>query len=304
MLAIGVRTAVADVSTAILTARLGKPLAATLLDQAESARLLPARGAHTPDRDGDGDGDGDGERGGEGDGERSSDRDGERRVPAYSYPESAARALGHAARYREWRDAQHGQVPDLDGIDAAGARALVSAFLEVSPDGGWLTTADATALLASYQIRMVTTRTAASEAGVLAAAAELGGHVVLKAEVGGLVHKTDASAVKLDLRTAAEVADAYANSSGPSAMTCSRVLVQPMLAGGVETIIGVIQEPVFGPLVVFGLGGVATEVLGDHAARLAPLTDADADAVDRRGPRGAIAVRPPRLAGRRHGGDR
>lgn len=49
-----------------------------------------------------------------------------------------------------------------------------------------------------------------------------------------------------------------------------------MLTGGVETLAGVVQEPVFGPLVVFGLGGVATEVLGDHLARLSPLTDADA----------------------------
>ncbi len=57
----------------------------------------------------------------------------------------------------------------------------------------------------------------------------------------------------------------------------SGVLVEPMITGGTETIIGVVQEPVFGPLVVFGLGGVATEVLGDHAARLAPLTGADAD---------------------------
>ena len=273
VLAIGVRTAVADVSTAILTAQLSKPLAATVLDQAESARLLPARGGQAAA--GDGDGDSDGERGGDRDGEREGHS--ERRVPVYSYPESAARALAHAARYREWRDAQHGQVPDLDGIDAAGARALVSAYLEVSPDGGWLTTADATALLADYQIPMVTTRTATSEAGALAAADELGGHVVLKAEVGGLVHKTDAGAVKLDLRTGAEVADAYAQLKRAFGDGMSRVLIQPMLAGGVETIIGVVQEPVFGPLVVFGLGGVATEVLGDHAARLAPLTDADAD---------------------------
>ena len=57
----------------------------------------------------------------------------------------------------------------------------------------------------------------------------------------------------------------------------SGVLVEPMITGGVETIVGVVQEPVFGPVVVFGLGGVATEVLGDHAARLAPLTGADAD---------------------------
>ena len=255
LLAIGVPTAVADVSTAILSAQIGKPLAVTLLDQAEAARLLLAGAEQASAGDG----------------------GGQRRVPAYSYPESAARALAHATRYREWRDAQHGQVPDLDGIDAVGARALVSALLQADPDGGWLATTDATALLASYQIPMVTTMTADSEAGVLAAADELGGHVVLKAEVGGLMHKTDAGAVKLDLRTNAEVADAYAQLERVFGDDMSRVLIQPMLAGGVETIIGVVQEPVFGPLVVFGLGGVATEVLGDHTARLAPLTDPDAE---------------------------
>ena len=57
----------------------------------------------------------------------------------------------------------------------------------------------------------------------------------------------------------------------------SGVLVEPMITGGIETIIGLVQEPVFGPVVVFGLGGVATEVLGDHAGRLARLTRADAD---------------------------
>ena len=200
----------------------------------------------------------------------------EPRIPVYSYPESAASALAHAIRYREWRDAQQGQVPDLDDIDVGGARALVSAFLMASPDGGWLAAADAAALLASYQIPTVATLTGTSQDAVLAAAAELGGHVVLKAEVAGLVHKTDAGAVKLDLRTAAEIADAFAQLSAAFGTRLSRVLVQPMLAGGVETIVGVVQEPVFGPLVVFGLGGVATEVLGDHTARLAPLTDSDA----------------------------
>jgi len=257
VLAIGVPTAVSDLSTAILTAQLGKPLAATLLDQGDAVRLLAAGAG--PGASGD------------------LASDSERRIPVYSYPESAVRALAHAAGYREWRDAQHGQVPDLDGIDVAGAHTLISAFLQVSPDGGWLATADASALLASYQIPMVTTRAATSEAGVLAAAAELGGHIVLKAEVAGVVHKTDAGAVKLDLRTSAEVADAYAQLVAAFGDRMSRVLVQPMLVGGVETIVGVVHEPVFGPLVVFGLGGVATEVLGDHTARLAPLTDADAD---------------------------
>jgi acyl-CoA synthetase (NDP forming) len=100
--------------------------------------------------------------------------------------------------------------------------------------------------------------------------------VVLKAEAEGVVHKTEAGAVKLDLRTDDEVAIAYAELTAAFGASLQRVLVQPMLAGGVETLVGVVHEPVFGPLVVFGLGGIATEVLGDHAARLAPLTDADA----------------------------
>jgi len=127
---------------------------------------------------------------------------------------------------------------------------------------------------------------------------------VLKADVAGLVHKSDAGAVKLDLRTSEEVADAYTELAEAFGASLRRVLVQPMLAGGVETLIGVVQEPVFGPLVVFGLGGVATDVLGDHAARLAPLTDVDAEETIRGvraapllfGHRGAPAVDAPALA--------
>ena len=88
-------------------------------------------------------------------------------------------------------------------------------------------------------------------------------------------------AVRLDLRTDEDVAAAYADLAGTFGDRLRRVLVQPMLPGGVETIVGVVQEPVFGPLVVFGLGGVATDVLGDRSARLTPLTDADAAALVR-----------------------
>jgi ATP-grasp domain len=75
------------------------------------------------------------------------------------------------------------------------------------------------------------------------------------------------------------VAGAYKELAAAFGDRLQRVLVQPMQAGGVETIVGVVQEPVFGPLVVFGLGGVATDVLADRSARLTPLTDADADAM-------------------------
>jgi acyl-CoA synthetase (NDP forming) len=198
-------------------------------------------------------------------------------VPVYSYPESAARALGHAAGYCEWRDSHQGVIPELDDVDVTAARTLVSSFLARRPDDGWLPAGDAMQLLASYRIPMVATRTVTSVDGALAAAEELGGHVVLKAEVDRLVHKSDAGAVKLDLRAAGEVADAYAELEKAFGDRLRRVLVQPMLAGGVETLVGVVQDAVFGPIVVFGLGGVATDVLGDRAARLAPLTRDDAD---------------------------
>ncbi len=251
VVAIGVPTAIADLRTAIAGAQVAKPMAAVLLDQTESVRLLGPGGSEP-------------------------ENENEPRLPAYGYPEGAVRALGHATRYRAWRDRDHGRLPEFTDLDRVGARAIVSAFLTANPDGGWLADPDAVQLLASYGIPMVTTRAVTTPDDALTAAAELGGHVVLKAEVAGLVHKTDAGAVKLDLRTPDEVTGAYHELASQFGPALQRVLVQPMLAGGVETLIGVVQEPVFGPLVVFGLGGVATEVLGDHIARLSPLTDADA----------------------------
>ena len=255
LMALGVPTAIADLSSAIRTAQVTKPMAAVLLDRPETVSLL----SRTP-----------------GDSGPLAAASGQP-LPAYSYPENAARALSHAASYREWRDSQQGQVPELAEVDSAGAHALVSAFLADRPAGGWLVTPDAVSLLGAYGIPTVATRPVTDQAAAVAVASALGGHVVLKADVAGLVHKSDAGAVKLDLRTSDEVADAYADLAGAFGARLQRVVVQPMLADGVDTLIGVVQEPVFGPLVVFGLGGVATDVLGDHAARLAPLTDVDAE---------------------------
>ena len=100
---------------------------------------------------------------------------------------------------------------------------------------------------------------------------------MLKAEAEGLVHRTGTGGVRVDLRTPREVAEGYRMLVAGSGLRLQRVLVQPMLEGGVEVMIGVAQEPVFGPLVVFGSGDAATEVPGDHVTRLTPLTDADAE---------------------------
>ena len=197
-------------------------------------------------------------------------------VPAYAYPRSVARALGNAARYGSWRARRPGHVPEFADLRSEEARALISGFLERSSGGGWLTTAETAKLLTCYGISEVATRMVTSEQAAADAAVEFGGPVVLKAEVPGLVHKSDAGAVQLDLHGRGEVRAGYRALAERFGPRMSGAIIQPMITGGTEVIMGVVKEPVFGPLVVFGLGGVATDVLDDRSARLTPLTDIDA----------------------------
>jgi acyl-CoA synthetase (NDP forming)/GNAT superfamily N-acetyltransferase len=241
-----VPTAAGDLVPVLREVRLPVPLAAVVLDQSEAVRTLPGA-------------------------------DGGAAVPAYAYPEGAAGALGRAARYGAWRSRPASAVPEFADTRPEDARALVEAFLGRLPGGGWLSPAEADELLRCYGIPVVNGRYVTGAGAAVEAAGALGGHVALKADVPGVVHKSEAGAVELDLRGPAEVRGAMRRLEGRFGGRLSGVLVQAMIPGGTETIIGVVQEPVFGPLVVFGLGGVATEVLGDHAARLAPLTEADAD---------------------------
>jgi len=236
--------ATGDLAAAIQDADVRIPLAAVVLNQAEGVRLLDAKNG---------------------------------KIPAYGYPEAAAGALARAAKYGEWRSAPHTLIPGFGDVNTAEARALVHRFLAQAPDGGWLPPAEVTALLRLYGVPLVSAAEAHTEDDAVAAAADAGYPVVLKADVPGLVHKTDAGAVLLDLRTEDDVRSGYRQLAEEFGMRLTGVLVEPMITGGTEVIIGVEDDQMFGPLVVFGLGGVATEVLADHAARLAPLTETDAD---------------------------
>ena len=248
MIALVVRHRSGDLVPVLTAARLPVPVAAVVLDQPEAVRLLP--------------GDGDGP---------------DPAVPAYAYPEAAARALARAARYGSWRSRPAGTVPEFaDCARRTRARSSIPSWRGCRVAAG-CPPSEADALLRCYGIPMVEFRRAANADAAVEAAAGLGGHVVIKADVPGLLHKTAAGAVELDLHGDDEVRAAMRRLQARFAGRMSGVLVEPMITGGIETIVGVVQEPVFGPVVVFGLGGVATDVLADHAARLAPLTDADAD---------------------------
>ena len=199
-----------------------------------------------------------------------------RTIPSFAFPESAAHALGRVADLADWRRRPAGTVPDLDDIDLPGARAVVRAELEHEPEGSWLAPGPAAALLTSFGIHTVDFHEVADADAARAAARKLGGRVVLKATAPGLVHKSDAGGVALDLHGDDAVADAFATMSRRLGDAMTGAVVQPMVGAGVELILGITHDPSFGPLVVFGLGGVTAELLADRALRLVPVTDEDA----------------------------
>ncbi|PRX45856.1 acyl-CoA synthetase (NDP forming) [Prauserella shujinwangii] len=200
------------------------------------------------------------------------------RLPAYADPESAAQALGRLARYAEWLREPAAEPPDLGGVDVRRARDLVARRLEGPSGEGWLTPGESAELLGSFGLPVVPTEFAADEAAAAALFERFGGRpVAVKASAEGLLHKSAGGGVLLDVRDEAGLREAIAGFRRRFGGTFRGVVVQPMVSHGRELLVGISSDDVFGPLVVFGLGGVDTDLIADRAARLAPLTEADAD---------------------------
>jgi acetyl coenzyme A synthetase (ADP forming)-like protein len=206
-------------------------------------------------------------------------REGERPVAAFPYPESAARALGRAVERAEWLRRPMGGAPQLEGIDHAAAAALVAEALDGAQEV-WLDPAQTRALLTAYGLPVVAERIASDVDEAAAAARELGFPLVLKSAAAG-AHKTESGGVALDLRGEAEVRAAAERIGFP-------VLLQPYVQDGAELLAGLVQDPVFGPLVAFGPGGVLAELIGEASFRIAPLTDVDADELVHEGKAGRL----------------
>lgn len=204
-----------------------------------------------------------------------------RRVAAFPYPESAARALGRATERADWLRTPVGRIPELEGIDERAAREVVERALEGSADA-WLESGDVRALLTGYGIPVVPERLVRTVDEALAAATELGLPVVVKTAEAG-AHKTEHGLLALDLHDDEDVRDAVARIGLPA-------LVQPMVRGRAELLAGVVQDPMFGPLVAFGPGGVFAELIGQAQFRIAPLTDSDAEELVKTGKAGRLVA--------------
>jgi acetyl coenzyme A synthetase (ADP forming)-like protein len=202
-------------------------------------------------------------------------------IPTYPFPESAATVLSKVADYGDWRRQPVGLIPDLGNTQPQKARQICRDAL-TGRGPGWLTVAETRDVLTSFGLPVPPGGIAATADQAAQLAEQIGYPVAVKLASHRIVHKTEIGGVHLRLRDADAVRRAFDAIRGQVLKTAKPedmegVLVQPMMSGGVEVMVGVTEDPLFGPLIAFGLGGIHVEILGDVRFRVTPLTDQDVD---------------------------
>ena len=203
-------------------------------------------------------------------------------VPTYTFPEATAFVLGRAYEYYEHLKKPAGRIPKFDNINKEAAEAIIAkAVGRCAASPAWLDSDEINDIFAAYGIRSAHSKIAVTAQEAAAIADSIGYPVAVKLFSPTITHKTDVGGVMLNLKSAGEVIDAYHQISGnieklSRSSEMKGVTVQKMLSGGVELIVGVTQDKNFGPLIMFGLGGIYAELFKDVNFRIHPLTDIDA----------------------------
>jgi acetyl coenzyme A synthetase (ADP forming)-like protein len=192
-------------------------------------------------------------------------------IPSYLFPEAAITALARATDYGSWRRRPQGVIPVLAGIHDDVARAIVAGALQRGD--GWLTPDETQRLVGAMGIAAAAARLVTSGESAVVAAREVGYPVVLKASGPQILHKSDVGGIVLGLGDDNSVRTAFEGLASRFGRTMTGVLVQQMVPGGVEFLVGGVVDPTFGPLVACGSGGILVDLLADTAFRLHPLTD-------------------------------
>ena len=206
-------------------------------------------------------------------------------IPSYVFPESAAIALSRTVRYARWRATPDGVTRRYSDVDRELAvRVVAGACARGGAERAWLDAAETAALLGAYGLIRPAAAHARTEEEAVAAARKIGFPVAVKLVSPTITHKSDVGGVVLDLADEAGVRSAFRGIEQRLAALgrqaeMAGVLVQPMMREGIETIVGMTRDPSFGPLLMFGMGGVQVEILKDVVFRVHPLTDHDARAM-------------------------
>jgi acetyl coenzyme A synthetase (ADP forming)-like protein len=201
----------------------------------------------------------------------------EARIPSYTFPENAAHALARVVRHAQWRARPEGNIRELAGMRTDEAVAAVASMLAAGTSR-WLDPDEVRTLLGCYGLPLVDQISAASVQEAVEAAGRLPGPVALKGIASGVLHKTEAHGVRLGLVGRSEVEAAAADITRAFAAAGHAIdgfLVQQMVPPGVEMLVGVVHDRLFGPVVACAAGGTEAELLKDVSVRITPLTDVD-----------------------------
>ena len=203
-------------------------------------------------------------------------------LPVYTFPESAAQSLAAMDRYRRIREQPTGTVRKFSDVDRDRVKAIIDHALLVGRTQ--LTPEEVSDLLAAWGFPVLKSRIVEQRDELSAVAKEIGFPLVMKIVAEGITHKSDVGGVKLNLRDERDLLRAYDEIAAsmaklPQKISNWSVTLEPMISGGREVVMGITSDPLFGPLVMVGTGGIYVEVLKDVAFRLVPLTDVDAEAM-------------------------
>jgi acetyl coenzyme A synthetase (ADP forming)-like protein len=199
-------------------------------------------------------------------------------IPSFAYPEQAAIAMAHAARYGRWREQPVGAIPRFPDLRRDEAAGVLAGALGRG-DGEWLAADEVERLLGCYGLRTARSERVATPEEAGDAAAGIGSAVAVKAFGPDIVHKTEVGAVALGLEGSASTTAAAREMServAAAGLTLEGFVVQEMVPGGVEMLVGVAHDPLFGPVVACSAGGTTVELVRDVAVRVTPITDLDA----------------------------
>jgi acyl-CoA synthetase (NDP forming) len=195
-------------------------------------------------------------------------------VPSYRFPEAAVTALARVTEHGAWRRRPSGERQLLAGIQRGAVRRVVETAL--TRGDGWLTPSESQSLIEYAGLSMARSRMTTTVDEAVAAAGDIGYPVALKAAGPEIVHKSDVGGVILDIPTETALREAYSALKGRVGDAMTAAVVQQMVPGGVELLIGAVSDPTFGPIVACGSGGVLVDLLHDTTFRLHPLAEVDA----------------------------
>ncbi len=199
------------------------------------------------------------------------------KIPLYTFPESAAKAMKAMTSYRKWIERPEGRIVDFQ-VQKDIAQKIIDKAVKSGQEiilGG-----EALEILEAYGIGIVRSIKVKTEADLESASSKLSFPMVMKIDDPLIAHKTDVGGVKTDIRDEKELDESFSSMKkrfSADEKKFAGVIIQDMIHGGVETIMGMHHDPTFGPLMMFGLGGIYVEVMKDVSFKIQPLTDYDAE---------------------------